>query len=259
MPLRTSSRRFMLLFLARSTPISGFYCLAVAVMLHAQARSSVGAIDGVVTDTGLVPLADASISVLRSRIGVMTDRSGRFRIGDIPPGSYVLSIRRLGYAPRNAAVTVSRSDTIRIAIELQPIVNALPAVVISSRPAVGALAEFEQRRSQGRGQFLTGDQIAARNSVRVRELLRSFMGVEIRGNAQAVNRREGFARRPCPFQFFVDDVALPTPDVERDLPSPTELAGIEVYTNSAQVPLRYATAAGGGACGVILLWTKRGH
>jgi hypothetical protein len=42
------------------------------------------------------------------------------------------------------------------------------------------------------------------------------------------------------------------------------LAGIEVYANSATVPIQYATFSGnmpgdasGAVCGVILLWMKR--
>ena len=58
---------------------------------------------------------------------------------------------------------------------------------------------------------------------------------------------------------------LPRGDV--DLPSPKELAGIEVYANTATVPLQYKTFGGdamghkyGGAfCGVILLWTRSGE
>jgi hypothetical protein len=63
----------------------------------------------------------------------------------------------------------------------------------------------------------------------------------------------------CPFQIFVDDVALPIDaKLDRDLPAPKELAGIEVYSGPATIPLRYKTTGGGGFCGVILVWTRDG-
>ena len=58
-------------------------------------------------------------------------------------------------------------------------------------------------------------------------------------------------------QIFIDDVAVRIK--LGDLPSPEDLAGIEVYTGPSTIPLRYKTYSGrGGYCGVILLWTKDG-
>ena len=81
----------------------------------------------------------------------------------------------------------------------------------------------------------------------------------------AVNRRT-LPAMTCPFQFFIDGILIPPPRwVDHELPSPKEIAGIEVYANSATVPLQYKTFGGnaafnygGGFCGVILLWTRGG-
>jgi hypothetical protein len=40
------------------------------------------------------------------------------------------------------------------------------------------------------------------------------------------------------------------------LPPPRDLAGIEIYSGAATIPLQYKF--GTTFCGVILLWTKRG-
>ena len=58
----------------------------------------------------------------------------------------------------------------------------------------------------------------------------------------------------CPMQVYVDGVAMPTPFNLDELPSPKNLAGIEIYSGPATTPSQY-----GGVdrrCGVIVVWTK---
>jgi hypothetical protein len=106
---------------------------------------------------------------------------------------------------------------------------------------------------------MTESEIRKRNSVVVPDLLRTFLGVGMGNDGIAVNRRSPMIHgRICTFQYFLDDVAL-SPSGMRDLPSPNDLAGIEVYQSAASVPLRYKTTSGGGFCGVILLWTRDGR
>ena len=81
------------------------------------------------------------------------------------------------------------------------------------------------------------------------DLLRTFVGVNPR--SPGTGYRSG-----CPFQFFIDGVAVKTPKLDTELPSPKDLAGIELYTNSATVPLQYKTIGGGGFCGVVLEKSK---
>ena len=66
--------------------------------LTAQREPASGAIDGIVTDTTLAPLADASASILASNIKVTTGANGRFVINGLPAGEYVVLVRRVGYA-----------------------------------------------------------------------------------------------------------------------------------------------------------------
>ena len=222
---------------------------------QAQARSASGTIDGAVTDTSLAPLADATAWILGSDIRVATGANGRFRILGLPPGEYILIVRRLGYAPSSTVARVTERDTLRASFMLERVATELSPVVVSANHAPTRMAEFEHRRKLGEGQFMTQTEIEKRNEPLTSDLLRTFMSVAVGGFA--VNRRM-LPTRTCPFQFFVDDIAIPTPIIDADLPSPKELAGIEVYANSATVPLQYKTFSGGGFCGVILLWTRIG-
>lgn len=235
-------------------------CLASAP-LRAQDVAPRGTLDGVVTDTSLAPLSGVWAWVLGTKLEVTTGDNGRFRITGIPAGTYIVVVRRLGYAPLSSAVSVAAGDTTRASFALVRQDVRLQKVVVNAAAAVGPLSEFESRRALGMGQFMTQSQIENLNVVGTSDLLRTFHSVAVFPRF-VLNSRLMPALK-CPMQFFVDGVAISVNDVGSDLPPPHELAGIEVHANTATVPLQYASLGGGtvgrggGFCGVVLLWTKR--
>jgi len=246
------------------TPIVGSRLLvwALPVVLcgqaaHAQARSSPGVIDGAITDSSLVPLGDATAWVLGSRIEVLTGANGRFRIERLPAGRYLLLVRRIGFTPVSTAVQVDEGDTARVWFSLNRVAAALDTVRVVARNESGRFSEFAARRTAGDGQFLTQTEIEKLNLQGASDLLQRFMAVAIVGGL-AMSRRS-LPAKSCPYQFFIDGVDIPTPRVDIDLPSPKEIAGIEVYNSAETIPLQYKNTHGAGFCGVILLWTRSGH
>ena len=230
---------------------------ADASRTSAQQRPAVGVIDGVVTDTGLVALADVTVSMLGSGLKVVTGTSGRFQLLAVPPGQYILMVRRIGFAPVSSAVQVAAGDTLRASFALERFVTALDTVKVATKRLSMRMAEFEDRRRSGEGQFMTQTEIDKRNTPFLTALLRTFQAVDIPRDV-ALNRRVPGAYGACPYQFFVDGVAIPTPGIDRDLPTPKEIGGIEVYSGPATIPLQYKTVMGHAFCGVILLWTRDG-
>src|SRR5471030_32989 len=92
-----------------------FACTALTVhAAQAQVQASTGTIDGVVTDTMLVPIMGATVSVIGSNIRVVTGDNGRFRIGSLQPGEYIVIAHRLGYDPLSTHVEVTVADTARV-------------------------------------------------------------------------------------------------------------------------------------------------
>lgn len=245
--------------------------VAVAVLRMAlpDARSSAQArpahaavIDGVVTDTSLAPLGDAVVSLLGSSIRVTTGANGRFRIVGLPAGEYVLLVRRIGYLSTSAPTEVVPGDTLRQSFALERAAVSLDTVVVAEKTFGSPIeTEFEQRRRLGWGQFMRQADIAKLGFVEVSDLLRTFHSVTVTSSG-AVNSR----LRPavnCPYQFFLDGVPLAAPVLDY-VPRPSELLGIEVYAGIGTVPMAYQKFGtrdgrpGGAACGVILIWSKRG-
>lgn len=238
----------------------GAAMLLASASLRAQEAATRGTLDGVVTDTSLAPLAGASAWILGTKLEVSAGDNGRFRITGIPAGTYILVVRRLGYAPLSSAVSVAAGDTTRASFALVRQDVRLQKVVVNAAAASGALGEFESRRALGMGQFMTQSQIERLNMVGTSDLLRTFHSVAV--FPKFVLNSRLMPTLKCPMQFFVDGVAISVNDLESDLPPPHDLAGIEVHANTATVPLQYASLGGGtagrggGFCGVVLLWTK---
>ena len=228
-----------------------------------------GTIDGIVSDTMLVPITSATVSMLGTDLRVVTSADGRFRITHLQPGRYVIFARRLGFEMASATVQIAAPDTTRIAFTLLQAATSLEPTIITGRSLSPRMAEFEERgvfaAKFGGGQFMGQDEIDKRNTVFTTELIRTFSGI---GVAYAVVRGSGTKRVPvatsgrlagsinsaCLPTIWLDGVLQPSPvDLDR-LPSPRELGGIEVYAGPATVPLRYS--AGGMSCGTILIWTR---
>jgi len=227
---------------------------------------AMGTVDGIVSDTNLVPLQAAFVSMLGTSIRVGTGPNGRFRITHVPPGEYLLIVKRVGYRPTSAVVNVSIDDTLRLACTLEkvPPQELDPVVVTSKSPSI-RMAEFEARRKLGVGEFMTAEEIAARNTVFSTELFRKFKGVTVSPSKSgvitqyyALSAREGGSPMvgACPMQVYLDQVPLPTPFNLDLLPPPRDIAGIETYSGASTVPPQFAGFNRG--CGVILVWTKDG-
>jgi hypothetical protein len=240
--------------------------LLCALPAAAAAQSARGLIDGVVTDTNLVPIAGATVQIVGSTVEIVTLANGRFRFTELSPGYYMLSVRRVGYGASAARVELTPGDTARPSISLAK-VTALDTVKVKGSAASPRFQEFETRRAFGAGEFMTPEEIDKRNTPRATELLRTFGSVNVVAAQQgsrtasapiywAVSRRLTGWKGACYIPVLIDEVPMPTPYDLEELPPAKELMGIEVYASSASVPIQYAKF--GAACGLIIVWTKDG-
>jgi len=228
---------------------------------------SFGTIDGIVSDTNLVPLHAAFVSILGTKIRVGTGPNGRFRIVRVPAGQYLLIVKRIGYRPVSSVIDVDATDTLRVSYTLAnaPVVTTLGTVVVTEPSTSERLAGFNSRLKSGVGQFLTPEQIDKANTVYTTELMRKFPSVNVSPSHTSViteyfalSAREGGnpTTGACPMQVYLDQVPLPTPFNLDLLPTPKDLYGIEVYSGASTIPPQFAGPNRG--CGVILVWTKAG-
>jgi hypothetical protein len=229
------------------------------------ATAPTGTIDGIVSDTNLVPIHAAFVSILGTAIKIGTGPNGRFRITRVPAGQYLVIVKHVGHRPISAVVDVSAADTVRLAYTMEPAAEMLNAVVISEKAPALRMQEFEQRRRLGTGQFMNQVEIEAKNVPFTTELLRNFLAIYVSpDNSSAVTQYYALSSREggnpqvgaCPMQVYLDQVPLPSPFNLDLLPSPKDLAGIEVYAGASTIPPMFAGYNRG--CGVVLVWTRIG-
>lgn len=123
-------------------------CLATAIVsllgardLYAQGSTT---IEGRVTDArSKQGVGGTSVSVQGTRLGAVTADDGRFRIGSVPPGTYTVVARRLGYAPHRQTVVVAGEQAAVADIVLENAAISLDQVIVTGT------AGGEQRRSIG--------------------------------------------------------------------------------------------------------------
>ena len=230
-----------------------------------------GTISGVVTDTGLVAIGRANVSIVGARVGIRVGANGRFEFRNVPGGRHIIVVAAFGYEPITETIEVQGNDTLRLAVSLERRGQSLDTVVTAATTVAPGLADFEARRAAGQGQFMSEAEIERHQSIAATELIRSFLSVNVRpivGGAHgpvyvAMSRRgggSGLGRHgggmECEMLVIVDGMPMQTPFDLNELPAPRELAGIELYSGDARIPLRFAGFDRG--CGVILVWTKRG-
>lgn len=227
--------------------------------------STRGTIDGLVSDTSLSPLQGAFVSVVGTPLRIGTGPNGRFRITGVRPGQYLVVVKRVGYRPVSGIIEVPAADTLRLSYTLEPLGQTLAPVVVTEKPFSLRMGEFLARRRAGFGEFMTQEEIEARNPVYSTELLRKFSSINVSPSRTssitawyAISRREGANPQAgaCPMAVFLDNVPLPTPFNLDLLPPPRELAGIEVYAGPSTAPPQFIGS--GRGCGVILVWTRDG-
>jgi outer membrane receptor for ferrienterochelin and colicin len=197
-----------------------------------------------------------------------TDRQGRVDIAGLGAGPLAVIIRSPGYQPLFTRTVIPQNDSMP-AFALDRLPQSLQTVtVIGARDFRG----FEERRAvQAGGTYISRDDLAARESSRLSDVLRSVPGVRIQrradGSSVLVSPRGNLSRsvRDCFYQIILDGQRIfalgsggpsgPAVPPSIDDFAPNGLEGIEVYTGPATTPTQFGGL--GAACGTIILWTRR--
>lgn len=223
------------------------------------AQSSPSAIAGrVVMSKEGTPVPGARIFLTNARKRVTTDSVGRFAFEDLKPGAYRIEARLIGFGPMSAVVDLAANERKEIEFRADTLGQLLPTIFVEGERdpiPLRAPTTFERRMAVGTGRFVTRDDIAKRNPLRLIDMIRFLPGVrsDCRGSVCLVLLNSD--RSGCPPAIFVDDQR--TSIGVLDITPPSDVEGIEVYRGAAETPpeLNNEAARCGGA---IAIWTRRG-
>ena len=260
-------------------PPNGRFARARLVLDRSAARSALFT-GTVVADSTARSLEDAEVVLPDLRKSVTTDDHGRFRVGDIVPGTHRILVRRLGYAPLDTAILFRTNQAVDRRIVLRRVVTLDSVNVVANRSRLPT--SFEDNRRIGLGQFITRDSLAKQEERKLGDVLRGFRGVNvdpgISGRAWLLSSRqpasiskteiyfaskyeqsEGMRREGCYALVFHDDVLLnpsnPPEPIDINSIVLSQIEAIEYYAGPAETPAKYNRL--GARCGVLVLWTRR--
>lgn len=195
-----------------------------------------------------------------------TNEQGVAEFGGIARGKYRVDVRAIGYEPGETVIEIDGA-TEKAFVHLEKI-QSLDTVRVKASRAERHMGEFETRRAQNIGRFITQSTLAEDRVKGLQLLLVTRIpglkavgpGVKAMGGLGVGPSAGARVRRPmgtgCPVTVYLDGFELVDTDydvVNLDEIKVDELAGVEVY-NRINAPVQYRPP--GTYCKVILLWTK---
>ncbi len=262
--------------LAFALPLLGVASLPVRA--QEPATEPRAALRGAVQDTSGAPLELAEVEIVGLDRRAVTTATGGYRLADIPPGKYWVTVRRIGYVPFRVALTLASGSTRQIVFQLdrQPQHLADLEVTATDQLWETRFRDFVNRARfhTGWGVFLTRDDIAEARAVRLGDVVRRYFPWissqaldhalflnssfwdpwsprETRSySASAVNRYA------CPPAVSLNGGQPHGAWAVNDF-APQEVEALEVYRRISEVPLEFVSPGQGGpSCGLVVIWLR---
>lgn len=202
----------------------------------------------------LTPIRTAP-GVIFARGGVSGD-DGRVLLPGLPAGRATLAVRRIGYRPTSTEVTLPAAGPGALVVTLEAVPQQLAAVVVRAnhRSYTGRMADFNRRRDLGFGRFITAEDIDRQHPINTSDLLRMVPGMVVQTRGISSNLR--LRNSGCDPLVWLDGMPATAGYLDVDAFAPSSLAGIEVYSGPATVPVELRAPGGQSSCGVIALWSR---
>jgi hypothetical protein len=284
--------------LMRRAAASRLLLAALALPIPAVVSAQGAAVlTGRVLDSAGAPIVGAGVRIPKLERAASVDSAGRYRFEGLATGVVTIVGEAPGFTGKRVDVTMPATGTVEQSFSLMPNARVLANVEVRARARQHLplkLAEFEMRRTQGRGRFLGPDDVAKYNGQPLQELLKPMLnGARFQRNARGEmvivssrslnpsSLRMTTNTKACQVQIWQDGMLLSDPNASADLANPTssgqrgifstthvgadrdfdvsnlianDYMAVEYYSDLASTPPGFRT--GTQSCGVLVLWTR---
>jgi TonB-dependent receptor len=176
------------------------------------AQSGKVAISGRVTDSSGAVLKGAKVSLDPTAINVVSDVQGQFFINGINPGTYMLTVTYVGFAPFTKTVDVGAGGTVTVDAVLKLQTQSLEVLVTAARPSAEAAAVNEERTADNIVQVLPADVIRSLPNANMADALGRLPSVTLErdeGEGKYVQIR---GTEPRLTNTTIDGMNVPSPE-----------------------------------------------
>ena len=105
--------------------------LSLLLLINVLTKAQEFTVSGSVYDENQKPLKGASISVIDTKIGVITNHFGEFKL-KLESGEYFFQVSFVGYENQRIKITVNKNNISKINISLSPSLTLLDEVLVSA-------------------------------------------------------------------------------------------------------------------------------
>jgi hypothetical protein len=204
---------------------------------------------------GVLPGAIATLDDVADTARV--DNAGRFTLRNIPSGSRMLMVRRVGYFAWRSPLDLRNRDTTRVEVALEE-ANVLDTIRVTAAPQMAAvLQEIDLRRLAGFGYVFGMAEIRQRPNLA--SVFEGLPSVQVDGRpdrftlwTRATYSIFGVSRGGyCRMKVYIDGFLADEEQLATMMPQ--QVVVVEVYPRPSISLGRYADPL--SPCGVVLVWT----
>ncbi len=219
--------------------------VALVFGVVAQSAEAQGTVIGTVADASAERLPGVNVYVEGTTYGAATDLDGSFRIEDVPIGEQVVVASAVGYDRARVTVTIESGAMVRIDFVLhETVIEGEEVIVTASRRAQ------DSRRVAASVSTVGPEEIAARNSVSLDEVLQHVSGIQMADDQVNIRGSSGYSfNTGSRVLLLVDGLPMLRPDAEGipfDALPMNQVARIEVLKGPG------SALYGGGALGGVI-------
>lgn len=241
--------RQVVFYLSTLLPFASIAGRAQGTVLHATVADA---------QTGNYIL-DAEVTVEPLGLKGTTDYFGDARFRGLRRGNYSVHARRIGFAPLSADIQLTGRDSLEVTLLMTPVTHEL-AIVTVEAAASPFLREFEMRRRQGKGQYITDSVLRASSGIPLEDvLIARLRGVMVDRKLDGSfipfsSRGDNKIGKRCDMSVYWNGVRITRPDGGLTIDIPTDFVGGVEFYNLGSVPVEYQDP--GSGCGVLILWQR---
>ena len=82
-----------------------------------------GSLNGTITDENGMPLSGATIQIASLQKGTVTDSAGKFVIGNVPAGTYKISLSFVGFEGFSQSVTIQNGKAAQLSLKMKMVLQ----------------------------------------------------------------------------------------------------------------------------------------